>query len=187
MATATSKSWFNGVAACTLAIVLASVTIQIGDQSPIKEYLPQNISSTKPYDTFHDFYPHYLNEHRQKITRQWHYLGTSLVVLYLMTNPILLIPMMAGGLSAYAVIPFARHLSTGLAEVVVFLSIYLSGGRALTRSFLQPAIPLLCGYGFSWIGHFVFEHNRPAAFVYPTYSLLGDFHMMYDAIRRQRF
>ncbi|VEE60725.1 Predicted membrane protein [Shewanella putrefaciens] len=37
-------------------------------------------------------------------------------------------------------------------------------------------IPLV-GYGFAWVGHFVFEHNRPATFQYPLYSLMGDWVM----------
>jgi hypothetical protein len=36
----------------------------------------------------------------------------------------------------------------------------------------------LCGYGFAWAGHFFFEHNRPATFAHPLYSLAGDW-MMY--------
>jgi hypothetical protein len=40
-------------------------------------------------------------------------------------------------------------------------------------------MPLL-GYGFAWIGHFFFEHNRPATFRHPFYSLLGDFVMWKD-------
>ena len=36
---------------------------------------------------------------------------------------------------------------------------------------------VLCGYGFAWIGHFVFEKNRPATFQQPLYSLMGDWAM----------
>jgi hypothetical protein len=36
---------------------------------------------------------------------------------------------------------------------------------------------LACGYGFAWIGHFVFEKNRPASFRRPLWSFLGDWRM----------
>ncbi|RTE86985.1 MULTISPECIES: DUF962 domain-containing protein [Gammaproteobacteria] len=42
------------------------------------------------------------------------------------------------------------------------------------------AIPLT-GYGFAWIGHFVFEKNKPATFKHPWYSLAGDWVMYKDA------
>ena len=35
----------------------------------------------------------------------------------------------------------------------------------------------LAGYGFAWAGHFLFEHNRPAAWIKPWWSLLGDYKM----------
>lgn len=38
------------------------------------------------------------------------------------------------------------------------------------------------GYGFAWVGHFVFEKNRPATFQYPWYSLAGDFVMFKDIL-----
>jgi hypothetical protein len=46
--------------------------------------------------------------------------------------------------------------------------------------FWTPLAFLACpvmGYGFAWIGHYVFEHNQPATFEYPVWSLRGDFRM----------
>ena len=40
----------------------------------------------------------------------------------------------------------------------------------------------LCGYGFAWVGHFFFEHNRPATFTHPLYSLIGDWAMFKDIL-----
>ena len=39
---------------------------------------------------------------------------------------------------------------------------------------------LLVGYGFAWTGHFFFEHNRPATFQHPLWSLMGDWVMLKD-------
>jgi hypothetical protein len=41
------------------------------------------------------------------------------------------------------------------------------------------AMPVV-GYGFAWVGHFFFEHNKPATFRYPVYSLMGDWVMWKD-------
>jgi hypothetical protein len=38
------------------------------------------------------------------------------------------------------------------------------------------------GYGLSWIGHFAFEHNRPATLGHPFYSFLGDLMMFRDML-----
>jgi hypothetical protein len=43
------------------------------------------------------------------------------------------------------------------------------------------SLPLI-GYGFAWVGHFFFEHNRPATFRHPFYSLLGDWVMFRDML-----
>lgn len=42
-------------------------------------------------------------------------------------------------------------------------------------------LPLI-GYGFAWVGHFVFEKNRPATFTHPFYSLAGDWVMFRDIL-----
>lgn len=43
------------------------------------------------------------------------------------------------------------------------------------------ATPVI-GYGFAWVGHFFFEHNKPATFDYPIYSLMGDWVMWKDML-----
>jgi hypothetical protein len=39
---------------------------------------------------------------------------------------------------------------------------------------------LLSGYGFAWIGHFVYEKNQPATFKHPLYSFMGDWVMYWQ-------
>lgn len=41
---------------------------------------------------------------------------------------------------------------------------------------------LLSGYAFAWVGHFFFEHNRPATFKHPFYSFAGDWVMFKDML-----
>ena len=45
---------------------------------------------------------------------------------------------------------------------------------------------LVQGYAFAWVGHFFFEHNRPATFRYPLLSFLGDWRMWWEVLSRQR-
>ncbi|MGJ8687233.1 MAG: Mpo1-like protein [Spongiibacteraceae bacterium] len=46
---------------------------------------------------------------------------------------------------------------------------------------LLAALPI-AGYGCAWIGHFVFEKNRPATFKHPLYSFIGDWVMAKDIL-----
>ena len=41
----------------------------------------------------------------------------------------------------------------------------------------------LFGYGFAWVGHVVFEKNRPATFKHPLYSFAGDWVMFWNILR----
>jgi hypothetical protein len=44
----------------------------------------------------------------------------------------------------------------------------------ITQQWLWLLAMPFAGYGFAWVGHFIFEKNRPATFQYPLYSFLGD-------------
>lgn len=51
----------------------------------------------------------------------------------------------------------------------------------LGNAWLLLLLPVV-GYGFAWVGHFFFEHNKPATFQHPFYSLAGDWVMYKDML-----
>jgi hypothetical protein len=55
----------------------------------------------------------------------------------------------------------------------------------VTGNWWWLAAALVCGYGFAWIGHFFFEHNRPATFRHPVYSFMGDWVMYAHVLTRR--
>lgn len=66
-------------------------------------------------------------------------------------------------------------IGTGIVALVFLVALFTRNAWWLL------AMPL-AGYGFAWIGHFVFEKNRPATFQHPWYSLLGDFALFRDVL-----
>ena len=46
-----------------------------------------------------------------------------------------------------------------------------------TLNFWWLLAGLVAGYAFAWVGHYFFEHNRPATFSHPLYSFMGDWVM----------
>lgn len=42
---------------------------------------------------------------------------------------------------------------------------------------------LVSGYACAWVGHFVFEKNKPASFKQPLYSFVSDWRMLADILR----
>ncbi len=51
---------------------------------------------------------------------------------------------------------------------------------AVTQTWRALWLVPLAGYGFAWAGHVFFEHNKPATFKHPIYSLMGDWVMYKD-------
>jgi hypothetical protein len=94
------------------------------------------------YRTFKDFYPFYLSEHLNPVSRRLHFTGTSVAAALL---------------------------------IIAFV----------TQMWWLLAFALVQGYAFAWVGHFFFEHNKPATFKYPAFSLMGDWRLWWDILRRR--
>ncbi|MEO6870432.1 MAG: DUF962 domain-containing protein [Ginsengibacter sp.] len=69
-----------------------------------------------------------------------------------------------------------------IGTLLIFVCIAL--GIITGKWFWFIIIPL-AGYGFAWFGHFFFEKNKPATFVYPLYSLGSDFVMFWHTLTGQ--
>jgi hypothetical protein len=103
------------------------------------------VSGDRQYRSFREFYPFYLSEHANVVSRRLHFIGTSVALVLL------------------------------VAAIV-------------TQIWLLAAIALAEGYAFAWVGHFFFEHNKPATFKYPGFSLMGDWRLWWDILTgRQKF
>ncbi len=91
------------------------------------------------YQSFKEFYPFYLSQHKDPVCRNLHYIGSILVL------------------------------------IILFVSI-------LSEKYQFLMVLPLVGYGFAWLGHFMFEKNRPATFQYPFYSFMADWVMLAQRI-----
>lgn len=79
-------------------------------------------------------------------------------------------------LTEHANLTCRRLHFAGSTLVLIFIGVAI-----FTRNPNWLFLALLSGYGFAWVGHFFFEHNRPATFKYPLYSFVSDW-IMYGQI-----
>ncbi|MFS1423580.1 DUF962 domain-containing protein [Shewanella sp. 10N.286.48.B5] len=70
-----------------------------------------------------------------------------------------------------------HYLGSGL--IVLLLLVTL-----VSQQWWQLLFIPVIGYGFAWIGHFVFEKNKPATFEYPLYSLFADWVMFAQMLKK---
>jgi hypothetical protein len=64
-----------------------------------------------------------------------------------------------------------HYLGTSLALIALVAAAATREWRWLVAA---PAV----GYALAWLGHLVFEHNRPETFGHPFWSLASDFRML---------
>ena len=62
------------------------------------------------------------------------------------------------------------------------LSLLFLIGLVTTGHIWYLVTAFVSGYGFAWVGHFVFEKNRPASFKRPLFSFRGDWVMWRDML-----
>ena len=63
------------------------------------------------------------------------------------------------------------------------LGIYFWAKAIRQRKAKYLAYGLVSGYACAWVGHFFFEHNKPASFKQPLYSFISDWRMLSDIVR----
>ena len=132
--------------------------------------------------SFSDFWPYYIGEHRHPVCRMMHFVGTGgflgVLSFALLANPIRMGSCLLAGL------------------IVGFLARRIEAQRMAGREAVAIVVLLVIGspwifagifwaYLWAWIGHFKVELNRPATFQYPLWSLFGDFKMVSRMVRGQ--
>jgi hypothetical protein len=143
-------------------------------------------AATKPFDTFEEFYPFYISQHADQTCRRLHVIGTAIILLLSFFEHHIISSMIMAAIMGYGVFVATKEFDHGIIEMVAMLSTFLIFMRKLSGSWLKAfAVPIIA-YGFAWAGHFMFEHNKPATFIYPIFSLAGDFRLFGEVISRQR-
>ncbi|MDN5417298.1 MAG: DUF962 domain-containing protein [Acinetobacter sp.] len=74
-------------------------------------------------------------------------------------------------------------MSRRLHAVGSSVGIYFFSKAIRQRKAKYVVYGLLSGYACAWVGHFVFEKNKPASFKQPLYSFISDWRMLSDIVR----
>lgn len=146
-------------------------------------------AETKPYVTFAEFFPFYMSQHAETTCRRLHVVGTSIFALGGVMDPKILLPMLPAVLVGLGMCYWTADISHGFYEFIVMLTVLMGSSRVVNGDYSgvkKMFSFVLIGYGFAWVGHFIFEKNTPATFIYPSFSLLGDFRLFFETITMQR-
>lgn len=167
-----------------VAIVAAGAAAAAAD--PLANRLAIPWASTKPHHTFEEFYPFYLTQHQDVTCRRLHVVGTTMVVLMVVLDVCLGLSLALAGALGVALFSMTRCMEQGVVEMAFVLFSFLMAYHSLTKTVRKPLLLLLIGYGFAWAGHFFYELNRPATFIYPTYSLAADLQLWKEVVTGHR-
>lgn len=159
-------------------------------------YKPCPLSSTG-YPSFEAFYPYYLGEvstgshpprnirqqrpphlqHNNITGRRMHLVGTGISSLILGR---ILLSAPSSAASKLARQPSAPSRIRDIASALQPLQLAAPVWKWI-------AIGVGQGYFLAWVGHFLFEKNKPATFKYPVYSFMGDVELLWEVVTRKRY
>ena len=132
--------------------------------------------SERRIESFEEFWPYYLSEHRHPTSRRLHFVGTTGFLASCAASAALhpvRFPLAMAGFAALG----RDALKRGEGDGPSFKHIAGMLACGIAGSPMTFPAGVVFAYGCAWIGHFRIEHNRPATFQYPLWSLAGDFKM----------
>jgi GNAT superfamily N-acetyltransferase len=176
---ARSGSSAVGLAATAAILVTAACAVLALVEHPPD---PASAAATKPFTTFSEFYPLYLDQHSQPMTKLLHAVGTTLVIAGALMEPRLIVAGACASAVGLAVFRLCIGLSHGFVEFGAAVATALAVTQLTTGSVRPALCALVLGYGFAWGAHKFVEENRPATFTYPIFSLWGDFQMLGEVL-----
>lgn len=133
--------------------------------------------AVKRFHNFHEFFPFYLTEHADPVTKVLHGVGTTIAVLFALSQPTLIFNTLTAVAVGFMACEALAGLGSGLAEGAIMVGLYFLLNKLFIGKLYVEVLVL--AYGIAWFAHFVVEHNRPATFIYPSYSFASDFNMLY--------
>ena len=87
---------------------------------------------------------------------------------------------------ALCTVDWTAHFATGGPEAIIMVTLLVLTVKKFTGPPPRGIMArLACGYVLPWLAHFFVEHNRPATFLHPVFSLLGDFKLMASIVSGQ--
>ncbi|HJL17794.1 MAG TPA: DUF962 domain-containing protein [Sandaracinaceae bacterium LLY-WYZ-13_1] len=140
------------------------------------------MSDDTPIESYEEFWPFYLSEHRDPVSRRLHFLGTTGFLASLVGSAVMHPVRFPTAMIGFGAIlrdgvkrgetegPSFKHVAGMVAAGVAGSPVLFPAGVAFA-------------YGCAWAGHFGVEHNRPATFRYPLWSLVSDFAMWSHMVR----
>jgi hypothetical protein len=124
-------------------------------------------------NSFSEFCKIHQEGHRNPYNRGLHFAGTTILyggVGYVALNAPVTLLMTLPIIAVLGAIGFRmeRTRSAG----IVMLAILVVVGVLLPWYMIAT---VLLAYALAWIGHFIFEANRPASIAYPLWAVIGEF------------